>query len=143
MLETREREIKAKYTLLWRMNCEQLSEYDHIITVKEDEIVALKVHISFLERNQHSRPVTLPSRSVSFSSEIHSRPVALHETALTPIPGRRGISLLPDLDRACVTADALSERAVEQKRAPATLPHRHGVAHSLRKRLARERLVRE
>ena len=90
MLETREREIKAKYTLLWRMNCEQLSEYDHIITVKEDEIVALKVHISFLERNQHSRPVTVPSRSVSFSSEIHSRPVALHETALTPHPGTTG-----------------------------------------------------
>ena len=72
MMETRERESKTKYTLLWRMNCEQLSEYDLVITVKEDEIVALKAHNAFLERNQHSRPV------------------APHETALSPYPGTTG-----------------------------------------------------
>ena len=68
----RERESKTKYTLLWRMNCEQLSEYDRIITVKEEEIVTLKARNAFLERNQHSRQV------------------APHETALSPYPWTMG-----------------------------------------------------
>ena len=72
VLEMRERESKTKYTLLWRMNCEQLSEYDRVITVKEGEIVTLKARNAFLERNQHSRPV------------------ALHEIALSPYPWTTG-----------------------------------------------------
>ena len=61
VLETRERESKTKYTLLWRINCEQLSEYDDVITVKEEEIVTLKTCNAVLERNQHSRPCSSPA----------------------------------------------------------------------------------
>ena len=56
MWEIKGRESKDRCTSLWRMNCEQLSEYDYVITAKEDEILALKECIASLERNLHARP---------------------------------------------------------------------------------------
>ena len=56
MWKIKGRESKDRCTSLWRMNCEQLSEYDCVITAKEEEILALKECIASLERNLHARP---------------------------------------------------------------------------------------
>ena len=48
------RESKDRCTSLWRMNCEQLSEYDCVITAKEEEILALKACIATLAKIAHA-----------------------------------------------------------------------------------------
>ena len=40
---------KERYSQLWRLNCDQLSDYDAALADKEDEIVALKKRIAELE----------------------------------------------------------------------------------------------
>ena len=41
-------EEKEKYLLTWRKNCQQLIEYDDIITAKKEEIRTLRAHINSL-----------------------------------------------------------------------------------------------
>ena len=40
---------KERYTLLWRMNCEQLAGYDEAIALKDDELMALQKRVKILE----------------------------------------------------------------------------------------------
>ena len=43
------RKERDKYHTLWRMNCEQLLEYDKIIVSKEERIAALELQVAALE----------------------------------------------------------------------------------------------
>ena len=40
---------KQKYRELWRLNCKQLSEYDSLVALKEEDIKALQRRMAELE----------------------------------------------------------------------------------------------
>ena len=48
-LNSKIREGKEKYTALWHMNCEQLSEYDEAIASKDEELQVLRARVEGLE----------------------------------------------------------------------------------------------
>ena len=48
-LNSKIREGKEKYTALWCMNCEQLSEYDEAIASRDEELQVLRTHVEGLE----------------------------------------------------------------------------------------------
>ena len=66
-------EEKTKYNVLWRMNCDQLREYDEALAAKEEELLSLGARLASLEgapstvrgvtRSSTSSPVTVDVRS--------------------------------------------------------------------------------
>ena len=54
------RQEKDKHTALWRMNCEQLAEYDEAITSKDGETEALRGRVEMLETHPGSELVLGP-----------------------------------------------------------------------------------
>ena len=42
-------EEKTKYNVLWRMNCDQLREYDEALAAKEEKLFSLGAKLASLE----------------------------------------------------------------------------------------------
>ena len=83
---------EKKYRQLWRLNCDQLSDYDAALTDKEDEIVARKKRIAELEAasslpvvSGHSGASTTLSTSVDVIG-THSKRHATFQEPTTELP---------------------------------------------------------
>ena len=62
--------IKLRIKELWRSSCEQLAEFDAIVTSKDEEIASLKQQLS----RSHTRPTTSPQESDG-ENDMHAMPI--------------------------------------------------------------------
>ena len=64
-LQDKLRGEKSKYSSLWRMNCEQLTEYDDTLATKEEELKRLCARLVALERGDEPRTVPVHGSSIA------------------------------------------------------------------------------
>ena len=88
------KEERDKYNVLWRMNCEQLTQYDSVVASKEEEIVSLGARLAALESESRSRKDTLhPDLGAPGHATVadEGRPVVTHACPLRePVHGGPG-----------------------------------------------------
>ena len=90
-LNDKVKEEKDKYMALWRMNCEQLSEYDEAMASRDEELQALRGRVEMLEAYPRSGTPPRP---------VHDGSTGMHISDATGHAGRgvAGVAVVPVSD---------------------------------------------